>query len=155
MPPARRPSSRPTRATGRRSSRPKATEMEDSMIQARMARSPRGWRLASLVVAVLLVAARVEAISIGYVQDFDPANALAHLNAAHGLNATVTPYTASQLPAITDFTVHEEWYVGPSLENDALGGPFAGNPVFQQGNAFGRVVITGSDPAWHIVNGGD
>src|SRR5262245_53884116 len=117
------------------------------MTEARITRTRR-CRFIWLVLTLVLAAARVEAISIGYVQDPDSGNALAHLNAAHGLGATVTVYTAGQLPTITDFTFHDVWFVGGSLGSVALGGPFGSNPVFQQGDAFGRVVITGTDPAW-------
>jgi len=123
------------------------------MTEARTARyrSPR--RLLAFVASLLVTVTRAHAVDIGYVNDPNGAAALAILIASHGLGATLTAYTSAQLATITDFSVHDVWYVPANLAPPSLGGPLASNPVFQQGDAFGRVVVTGLDPARRLVNG--
>src|SRR5678816_1059475 len=125
------------------------------MSEARIARSPRHCRVVALVLTLLLGVTRAQALDIGYVQDANGAAALALLNSSYGLNATLTAYTSAQLAGITDFSVHDVWYVPADLTFPApsLGAPLGSNPVFQQGDAFGRVVLTGLDPAAHVVTG--
>src|SRR5262245_6166229 len=125
------------------------------MFEARIARSPRSCRVIPLVLTLLLGAVtRAQALDSGYVQGGNGAGALAILKSVHGRGATLTEYTSAQLAGITDFSVHDDWYVPASyFPLPSRGSPLESNPVFQQGDAFGRVLVTGMDPGAHLVGG--
>src|SRR5439155_11763063 len=108
--------------------------------------------VAATILGLVLPAAALAELSIGVYDSSLASLALNHLNSSHGLGAVYTTYDPVSFAAVTDFTDHAAWYVGST--NSGYGGLRA-NAAFQDGDRFARVVITGTDPDWHIVNAGD